>query len=93
MVKDLGDQADILHARGDLDGAMALYKEQERLCRELGKKAGLQFSLGTQANILHARGDFSGVDSFSISSCRVTRLITCVATLSGTTISPPSSGM
>jgi hypothetical protein len=35
---------------------MALLKEQERLCRELGDKAGLSASLGNQANILYGRG-------------------------------------
>ena len=34
----LGNQALILQDRGDLDGAMALQKEQERICRELGNK-------------------------------------------------------
>jgi hypothetical protein len=48
----LGSQANILYARGDLDGAMALHKEQERLCRELGNKDGLMRSLGNQASIL-----------------------------------------
>jgi tetratricopeptide (TPR) repeat protein len=50
----------ILQDRGELDGAMALHKEQERICRELGIKAGLQASLGNQANILYARGDLDG---------------------------------
>ena len=56
----LGNQAVILRGRGDLDGAMALLKEQERLCRELGRKTGLQASLGNQAPILQARGDLDG---------------------------------
>ena len=38
----LGNQALILQARGDLDGAMALHKEKERICRELGNKDSLQ---------------------------------------------------
>lgn len=42
----LGNQGLILKARGDLDGAMALHQEAERLCRELGKKRELAFSLG-----------------------------------------------
>jgi len=53
----LGRQANVLLARGDLDDAMALYKEQERLCRELGHKHGLSISLGNQAMVLQARGD------------------------------------
>jgi nephrocystin-3 len=56
----LGGQANILYARGDLDGAMALHKEEERICRELGNKAGLQKSLGNQALILCDRGDLDG---------------------------------
>jgi len=39
---------------------MALHKEGERICRELGHKAGLQASLGSQALILQARGDLEG---------------------------------
>ena len=56
----LGNQALILAARGDLDGAMALHKEKERICRELGDKAGLQLSLNNQALILKDRGDLDG---------------------------------
>ena len=48
----LGNQALILRARGDLDGAMALHQEQERLCRELGSKDGLARSLANQALLL-----------------------------------------
>jgi hypothetical protein len=39
---------------------MRLYKEQERICRELGNKYGLEISLGNQANILYDRGDLDG---------------------------------
>ncbi len=56
----LGNQALMLYHRGDLDGAMALHKEEERLCRELGNKDGLQASLGNQALIPQARGDLDG---------------------------------
>ncbi len=56
----LGGQAVILRIRGDLDGAMALHKEEERLCRELGNKDGLQRTLGNQALILYDRGDLDG---------------------------------
>jgi tetratricopeptide (TPR) repeat protein len=56
----LAGQGVILQARGDLDGAMALYREQERLCRELGDKDGLQTSLAGQGVILRARGDLDG---------------------------------
>jgi tetratricopeptide (TPR) repeat protein len=56
----LGNQAVILRARGDLDGAMVLHKEQERICRQLGNLAGLQTTLGNQALILKDRGDLDG---------------------------------
>jgi tetratricopeptide (TPR) repeat protein/Cdc6-like AAA superfamily ATPase len=56
----LGNQALILKAKGDLDGAMALHKEKERLCRQLGDPAGLQASLGNQALIHQDRGDLDG---------------------------------
>jgi len=36
--------------------AIALLKEQERICRQLGNLDGLSASLGNQANILSARG-------------------------------------
>ncbi len=60
LAPSLGNQALILYARGDLDRAMGLLKDQERICRELGNKAGLQFSLGYRALILRARGDLGG---------------------------------
>ena len=52
----LGNQALILKARGQLDQAMALHKEQERICRQLGNLDSLQISLCNQAGILYARG-------------------------------------
>jgi len=45
---------------GDLDRAMALHKEEERLCRQSGNRDGLQRTLGNQALILHDRGDLDG---------------------------------
>ena len=39
---------------------MALNKEQERLCRELGNKQALSGSLNDQALILDVRGDLDG---------------------------------
>ena len=41
---------------GDLDGAMALYKEQERICRQLGNVEGLATLLANQASALHQMG-------------------------------------
>jgi nephrocystin-3 len=69
----LGNQANILYARGDLDGAMALYKEQERICRELGNKDGLQHTLGNQANIHYARGDLDGAMALYKEQERISR--------------------
>jgi cephalosporin-C deacetylase len=54
------NQAKFLQDRGDLDGASELLKQGEHLCRELGNKAGLSYSLGGQALILQGRGDFDG---------------------------------
>jgi len=48
----LGNQALILYACGESDAAMALHKEAERLCRELGDKAGLSTCLSNQAHLL-----------------------------------------
>lgn len=48
------------HSLGDLDGAMALHKEQERICRQAGDLDGLQRTLGHQAMILQIRGDLDG---------------------------------
>lgn len=56
----LAGQAAILYARGDLGRAMAFYKQQETLCRELGSNKGISSALGGQASILYANGDFKG---------------------------------
>ena len=56
----LGNQASILYERGDLDGAMALFKEEERICYQISDLNGLQAALGGQALILYARGDLDG---------------------------------
>ena len=56
----LGNQALILRARGDLDGAMALHQGADRIYRQLGNLDGLSISLGNQASILQARGDLDG---------------------------------
>ena len=56
----LGNQANILYARGNLESAMALYRQQDRLCRELRNPEGLSTSLGNQALILDTRGDLDG---------------------------------
>jgi hypothetical protein len=45
----LAAQANIYHAARDLENAMRLYQEQERICRELGNMEGLAMSLANQA--------------------------------------------
>ncbi len=56
----LCNQALVLSGRGDWDGAMALHREEERLCREMGQKDGLSVALGRQALILRDWGDLEG---------------------------------
>jgi len=53
----LGNQGELLYTQGDLDSALALREEEERLCRELGDMYSLTASLGEQAMILMNRGD------------------------------------
>jgi hypothetical protein len=52
LSRSLGNQAGILLAKGNLDGAMALLKEQERICRQLGDPYDLGISLVNQALIV-----------------------------------------
>lgn len=66
-------QAQILHDRGDLDGALALLKEQEALCRELEDTQALQASLDGQAVILQQRGDLVGAVTLFRESERLCR--------------------
>lgn len=56
----LGHQALILYFRGNYDEAMKLFKEEERMCRELRNKECLGNSLGNQALILFRRSDLKG---------------------------------
>jgi len=42
----------IRRARGDLDGALALLKEWERICRELGNPEGVAIALVNQAALV-----------------------------------------
>jgi tetratricopeptide (TPR) repeat protein len=56
----LHNQALILKDQGDLEGAMKLHKEEERIFRELGNDYGLANSLGFQAVILNDQGDLEG---------------------------------
>jgi tetratricopeptide (TPR) repeat protein len=63
----LGGNALMRYAKGDFEDGMKLMKEQEGLCRELGDKAWLRWSLGGQATalsnqslILRDKGDLDG---------------------------------
>jgi tetratricopeptide (TPR) repeat protein len=60
LQRSLGNQGVLLEHHGDLDGALALHKEQERLCRRLGNIHFLSSSVGNQAWILIGRGDLDG---------------------------------
>jgi nephrocystin-3 len=56
LAESYANQAMILQARSDIDGAMKLLKEQERICRELGNPDGLVISLANQALVLAQNG-------------------------------------
>jgi tetratricopeptide (TPR) repeat protein len=56
----LGNLALSYQAMGRLADAEALFREQERLCREIGSVAGLQAALNYLAIMLRARGDLAG---------------------------------
>ena len=56
LLRSLINQANILYVRGDLNAVMALYKEQERICRQLDKLDGIARSLINQALTLRQMG-------------------------------------
>ena len=56
----LGDLALCRRDRGDLDGALALFVEEEAICRRTGDTSSLQASLGNRSALLRQRGDYSG---------------------------------
>ena len=56
----LEEQANSLYSHGDLEGAMDLYKECERLARELGDESSVARMLGNQGNVLTIRGQLDG---------------------------------
>lgn len=59
----IGNQVALLKERGDLDGALALAKEQEQLCYKHPDAQILAVSLGNQALILKARGQHASAKS------------------------------
>jgi hypothetical protein len=56
LAVSLGNQANVLRDRGDLDRAMTLLLDVERIFREIGDIAGLQQSLGNRAGMLASAG-------------------------------------
>jgi tetratricopeptide (TPR) repeat protein len=60
LERALGNQAEILVARGQYDAALPLLEEQEPLCRLLGRKAALERCLRARLAILMWRNDFAG---------------------------------
>jgi tetratricopeptide (TPR) repeat protein len=69
----LGNQALILQACGDLNGATEMYKEAESIARELGNKEVLSRSLNNQGMILFARGNLDGAMAIYQESERICR--------------------
>jgi len=69
----LNNIAFTLDITGHLDSAMAIYKEEERICRELGNVYGLQISLGNQATILYTRGDLDAAMKLYVEQERICR--------------------
>ena len=53
----LGNRALLLKARGELDKALAVHLEEQRICLELGKVGEFHVSRGNEARILQVRGD------------------------------------
>jgi tetratricopeptide (TPR) repeat protein len=70
----LGSQADILRLLGDLDRAMELHKENERISRRSGNLRLLASSLLGQALIMRTRGDFDGAMTKLAEQERICRL-------------------
>jgi tetratricopeptide (TPR) repeat protein len=69
----LGDQAALLLEAGEVDEALPLLREQERICRQLGDKLGLQRALGNQAGALLKRGDVAGASPLLQEQERISR--------------------
>ena len=54
----LGGRATVLRSLGELDRAMELHREEERICLGINDRDGVQRCLGHQAAILRERGEF-----------------------------------
>jgi tetratricopeptide (TPR) repeat protein len=55
--RNVGNQALIFEARGDLDQALRLYQKQENICRKIGNDKGLRNSLRNQWEVLCKKGE------------------------------------
>ena len=53
-------QGIVLWYQCEYDKALELYKEQERICSEMGDMSGISKSLNNQGNILYQWGDYDG---------------------------------
>ncbi|HEV3083926.1 MAG TPA: DUF4062 domain-containing protein, partial [Gemmataceae bacterium] len=60
LQRSLGFQAQILDRQGKLENAMALYLDQEQICRDHQLLEGLQMALSGQSSILEDLGDLAG---------------------------------
>ncbi|QYZ78078.1 toll/interleukin-1 receptor domain-containing protein [Methanofollis formosanus] len=58
--EEVRDRGLDLFAQGDLDDALALFKEQEQICRKIGDNKGIADSLGNQGLTLARMGDLDG---------------------------------
>jgi len=75
LAPSLRRQGNMLLRRGELDQAMSLYKESERIFREIGDKKGLSSSLHNQGIIHHNRGDLDQAMSLYKEDERICREI------------------
>ena len=73
LARARGNQALILYARGDLDGALTLWTEQEHHCRQLGDLAGVSMSFGNRAMILRDRGNLDAALALLKKQARICR--------------------
>jgi len=60
LQRAVGEQAMLVLARGDRDGAGRLLGQQEEICRRTGDRVGLAACVGNQAILLQQLGDLSG---------------------------------
>ncbi len=65
----------IVSEQGELDRAMALFREAERISRQLNEMVGLHRSLGGQATILLVRGELDDATSLLVDQEQICRAI------------------